>query len=919
MRVQWVRHLYLFTIIISVFCLSMSSVAAGNGAPADLLVEYRSNPQNIDITQPRFSWMVQGEGRGVIQSAYQIIVSSSLDALNSGRGDMWDSGKVRSDESVNVAYAGKPFQSGGKYFWKVRTWDNKGNSGEYSDAACFETGLLNESDWQGEWIGHERPKTSVEEVARGAWGTQIEGGGGILRKEFTVSKSVARARAYVSGIGYYELRINGGKVGNLVLDPIRTNYLERVFYSAYDVTEQLKRGENAAGIMLAQGWYLSTPRAILQLNIEYTDGTTESVVTDGSWKSTIGPIVQNSIYHGETYDARKEEAGWDMPGFSDAQWKAVSTPGSPGGKLTAQVVTPIKVTKTFRPAKLTQPYKDVWVYDMGQNLTGWVQLAVEGPAGTEVKMEFAELLYPEGTINDETLRSARAEDVYILKGEGQEVYEPRFTYHGFRYVQVTGFPGTPTLDNIRCRVVWSAVDENWPSRFSCSNELFNRIQHAILWGQLSNLNGYPMDCPQRDERQGWAADGHVTAEEAIYNFDMGSMYTKWTEDIFSNQEEDGLIPDISPTETKKGVRGDDASWDSYCILIPWYVYLYFNDTRILERHYDGMKKYVNHLTSKADGQIINFGRYSDWIAPEKTPFQFTNTGYYYYCSHLLSKIAKILGNSQDAAEYAGLAGKIADAFNDEYFDRNSNKYISETSFSYVWPLFLDIVPGERKEAVLNNLLTHMRENWNGHISTGTLGTKYIFDVLVDNGHADVAYEMATKEDYPGWGYMLKNNATTLWELWENRTGTRMNSHNHIMLGAIGEWFYKHLAGIQMDPSAPGFRKATIKPLIVGDLTSAKGRVKTIRGMISSSWVRDGDNLKLKVTIPGNCDATVHIPTLGNSSVTVQEGDDVIYGSGSSSGSKDITYNGRKDGYIVFSLGSGSYHFTMKGKSKWDAE
>ncbi len=897
---------------------AMPSVKAVAAVPGGLVIEYLENPENIDTQEPRFSWAMKSGERGDYQTAYQVIVATSAEKLANDIGDMWDTGKIMADKSANVVYQGTPLRSGAAYYWKVRVWDKDGVAGAYSAPACFSMGLLSEQDWKGQWIGNQLPKARVEREERGAWGTQIAGGGGLLRKEFTLRKAVARARVYVSGIGYYELHINGEKIGNHVLDPLRTNYDVRVFYSAFDVTNVLREGSNAAGIMLGQGWYLSTPRAIMQLNVEYADGTTESVATDNTWKQASGPITENSIYHGETYDARLEEAGWDMPDFNDADWKPVILPGGPGGKLTAQAATPIKITSTIQPKSLSQPKKGVWVYDMGQNLTGWVQLAVQGPKGTTVRLEFSELLYPEGMINDENLRSARAIDTYILKGEGLEIWEPRFTYHGFRYVQVTGMPYDPDMNTIRCRVVHSAVNEDWKSSFACSNDLFNWIQHAIQWGQLTNLHGYPSDCPQRDERQGWAADGHVTAEEAIYNFNMASTYTKWVDDIFSNQEEDGLIPDISPTETKKGVRNDDAGWDSYCVLMPWYMYLYFDDTRILTRHYDGMKKYVDHLTSKAENGIINFGTYSDWIAPERTPIEVSNTGYYYYCAHLVSKIADVLGYSQDASRYASLAEEIANAFNREFFDGRTGTYKSETAFSYVWPLFLDIVPGRGERRVVANLIRHITETWDGHISTGTLGTKYIYDVLVENGYSDLAYEMTAKETYPGWGYMRANGATTLWELWENRTGTRMNSHNHIMLGSVGEWFYKHLAGIQMIPETPGFRKFAIKPIVPGNLTSVKAKTETIRGMISSAWERSGDSITLTVSIPANSEATVCVPTLGMQDVTVCEGGTVLSKNGAEEGSvPGITFAGMEPGYVKFTAGSGNYTFSLTGTSYWD--
>lgn len=917
-KMNYFLDFFFTTMLLSMFVFVVFTVNAGANVLTNLQTEYRINPCNIDVAQPRFSWVNDKLDRGGIQTAYQILVASNLDNLNADRGDMWDSGKILSDRSVNIPYQGALLQSGKKYFWKIRTWCKMDKESEYSDAASFEMGLLNEGDWQGQWIGHLSPKVETTEKQRGPWGLQIEGGGGVLRKEFTVSQPISRARVYVSGIGYYELHINGEKVGDHVLDPARTNYLTRVFYSAFDVTKSLVQGKNALGIMLGQGWYLGTPRAIVQLNIEFENGATQSVVSDESWKCSTGPIIMNSIYNGETFDARLEEQGWDKPDFNDYSWKSVTLPGFPGGKLVSQTLTPIKVLKTIAPAKLTQPKKDVWVFDMGQNMTGWCQLAVEGPAGTEITLEYSELLYPEGMINNENLRSAKCTDKYILKGTGTEIYEPKFTFHGFRYVQITGFPGTPSINDIRGRVVHSAINENWKSKFLCSNELLNKIQHLVLWGQAGNLIGYPSDCPQRDERQGWDADAHVSAEEAMYNFNMASLYAKWIADIQSNQEPNGFIPDITPTETGKGVRNDDPAWDSVYPLMVWYFYQYYDDVRILEQQYDGIKKYVDYLTSKAEGNILYIGTYGDWIAPEKTPLPLVNTGYYFYDAQIVAQVAGILGKKQDARAYNRLAEEINLSFNKKFYSSETGEYGNGTAFSNVWPLFLGLVPEWRKEAVIKKLIDHIMIDWNGHISTGTLGTKYIFDVLVDNGYADVAYTITTQETYPGWGYMVANGATTLWELWENRTGTRMNSHNHIMLGAITEWYYKHLAGIQMEQGIPGFKKIVIKPVIVGNLQNASGTTQTIRGIVSSKWERNGKQLQLHVSIPYNCEATVYVPLLKNTSITICEGNVVLVKNDSPTGNcPEIKYLGKEKDYAVFAVGSGSYNFSMTGESMWD--
>ena len=893
-------------ILVFVFLLLILSpvVSITNGEtlpPTRLLNEYIENPIGLDIVKPRLSWVMNDPDRGEMQTAYQIIVGTSKENLDDNYGDIWDSRKVLSGKSVNIPYDGSILESGKTYYWKVRTWDKDGQVSSYSKVASFGVALLDQSEWQGKWIG----------------------GGNLLRKSFIISKDILTAKVYVSGIGYYELRINGKKIGDQVLDPNRTNYRKRVLYNAFDITNNLIKGGNAIGIMLGNGWYTKEPRAILQLNIEFTDKTSVNIYTDKSWKCADGPIVENSIYNGEIYDARLEKPGWDTGDYDDSSWKSALPLDSPGGKLVAQIHTPIKVVQTIIPVALTNPKKDVWVCDMGQNMTGWSQLAVEGPEGTRVTLQYSELLYEEGTVNKENLRDARCTDRYILKGKGIEIYEPRFTYHGFRYVQITGFPGTPTIDNFRGRVVHSAVSEGWLSSFTCSNSMINRIQKLIYWSQLSNLFGYPMDCPQRDERQGWAGDAHVSAEEAIYNFNMASLYNKWINDLKFDQGEDGGVPDVSPVEpgTRLGdIGSNDPPWDSVYNIMVWYMYLYYDDKRILEEHYQNIKKYVEHLRTIAEDNIVSKGRYGDWIAPERTPQPLISTGYYYYDTKIVSEVAQILGYNQDAVEYSKLSDEIETAFNKEFFDPVTDKYGNGSAYSYVWPLFLGIVPENKKKDVVRNLINHITDTWKGHISTGTLGTKYIFDVLTKNYFLDVAYNMVNKETYPSWGYMLSHDATTLWELWEYRTGDRMNSHNHIMLGSMGEWFYKSLAGIQMVSSAPGFRKAIIKPYIVGNLNYVEANVQTIRGIIYSEWRRNGNELTLNITIPCNCESKIYIPLLGTKETNITESNNFLVKNGKfTANSSGIIYSGIESDYAVFEVGSGSYKFKMYGKSLWDKE
>ena len=491
---------------------------AGPSAPTALRCEYLDNPMGIDMARPRFFWIVGHPERGQVQSAYQV---QRVGRSKAAAGDIWDSGKVVSPKCTQITFAGKALESGKSYFWKVRAWDRDGRESGWSAVARFDTGLFNKTDWTGIWIGQKSQ----------------------LRKEFTLKGRVKRARAYIAGLGYYELRLNGRKAGSHVLDPGWTTYEKRVLYVTYDVTGFLRDGANAVAVMLGQGWYKSRA-LLLQINVEMEDGTTANVVSDAAWKCADGPIFADSIYDGESYDARRETPGWERPGLDDKDWPAVEVLKGPTGVLSAQLMPAIQVVDTIVPLKMSSPLPGVYVFDMGQNFSGWARLRVQGPRGTDVRLRFAELLYENGTLNQETLRSAQAEDHYILKGEGEETWEPRFTYHGFRYVEVTGFPGTPALDTVRGRVVHTAVEP--VGSFAASKDILNGLQRIITWGQKTNLHGVPTDCDQRDERMGWMGDAQGTAEEAILNFDMAAFYTNFVRDIRDVQDEKGRLSDTVP-------------------------------------------------------------------------------------------------------------------------------------------------------------------------------------------------------------------------------------------------------------------------------------------------------------------------------------------------------------------------------------
>jgi len=914
-----------------------TSVKGGYG-PTNLLCEYTSNPLGIDVTSPRFSWVINHSERGQLQSAYQVLVASKRENLDTDNGDKWDSGKVTSGESINVSYTGLPLKSGKTYYWKVRVWDKDGKMSPWSKIATFEMGLLAPNDWKGKWIK----------------------GGNLLRKEFIVSKDINRARAYMCGLGYYELRINGEKVGDHVLDPGWTDYDKRVLYVTYDVTKYLKRGKNAVGVMLGNGRYSPPHKTVnplkkysdspvlrLQINIEFIDSSSMWVVTDETWKVIQGPIIFDDIYDGEIYDARLERLGWDTPNYNDSDWTTATVADPPGGKLVSQVgLPPIKVIKKIQPIEITNPRPDVYVYDFGQNFAGWVKLRVSGPRGTKVKLKYSELLNEDGMVNTLPNQGAKATDTYILKGEGQEVYEPRFTYHGFRYVEVTGSSDGLMLESLEGCVVHSAVEPT--GRFICSNSLINHIHRNILWGQLSNLMSIPTDCPQRDERMGWMADAQLSAEEAIYNFNMAGFYTKWVADIKEAQEEDGSVPDVVPPYWN--LYPADPAWGTACIVIPWYLYLYYGDRQILRQNYSVMKKWVDFLGTQAINYIISYGKYGDWCPPwhirsVDTPLKITSTWYYYHDTLILSKIAHILNEFEDAEKYTQVAERIKEAFNKEFLqeDRYSGEKYSElyekieahlpamfpedkkkeeikkfvTMFATssqtpnVLSLFLNMVPEDKREAVLKNLVDDITIIHSNHLNTGIVGTRYILDVLTRYERVDLAYKLLTQTTYPSWGYMVREGATTIWERWEDFTGAGMNSHNHIMYGSVDAWLYKVLAGINIDPVGPGFQRIIIKPYVVDDLKYVSASLKTIRGIIFSSWRKQGDSLILNVILPVNSQAKVSIPKMGLENIMIEESGKVIWKNNLYvDGVAGITGGNEEETYVTFDVGSGSYSFKI---------
>ena len=922
----------------------------GTISPDYLRCEYRENPLGIDEIEPRLSWIVESSQRSQKQSAYQILVANTPELLQADTGDLWDSGIVKSNKTAHIPYAGKQLQSRMSCYWKVRVWDQEGRVSAWSDPALWTMGLLKPEDWQGKWIGGEFDAStpmSKDEIAK-KWQSirnNIKSGLNMadddqyppehkaiyLRKNVRLEKKPIRITAYICGLGHYELYINGKKVGDHLLDPGYTNYNKRLLYVTYDATDYFKQGSNAIGVILGNGRYYMTipdewnfeqapwidkPKLLLNIKIEYSDGTSQNIVTDETWKWSTGPIVYNYLYGGETYDARKENHGWDRPDYNDSDWKPVKIVTAPSGRLSAQQHPPIRIMQTIRPVNLTEPNPGIYVFDLGVNIAGWVQFKTSGKSGQKITLEFNEMLNPDGTVNmvhcSHYIPGRFQTGELILKGEGTEVYEPRFTYHAFRYVQITGLTKKPTLDDLTA--CWIHTDVVQVGEFSCSNEKLNKLQDAAVRSHSNAVHHYLADCIR--EKLGWTQDAQNCMEMGIFNNDMATVYRKWFYDIIDAQEANGHVQPICPTGGWGNLKPDgsigfcsDPWWGGVIVMIPWTWYQYFGDPSLLEEGYESMKKWVDFLGTTADDHILSW-LLGDWDEvgrhgqPTRTPIPQTSTCGYFYCADILSRTASLLGKHNDAKKYNQLAQKINTSFNTKFYDAKTGLYAEDSQAAQAVPLHLNMVPDSEKERVLNRLIENIEER-NNHLSTGFVATLPLLHVLTNTGHADLAYTIVTQEDYPGWWHMIKDGSTTLWEDWEGpESPSSIISRNMASLGGpLGLWFYQALGGIRPDPTGPGFKKIIIKPEIVGDLTFVKASYKSIHGTISTFWQIDGDVFKLDVTIPANTTATAYLPTRDVNSVS--ENNCPVM---KTEAVKFLRMEGDKS---VYSIESGTYYFMSK--------
>ncbi len=877
---------------------------ANRFAPFELKCDYLREPLGIENLTPAFSWRLKHSQNNQYQKAYQIIVSDDIEQIKDRKGNVWDSGKTASQESANVKYTGPQLNYLKRYYWRVRWWDKTGKPSPFSEIAAFETGMGSEN-WKAGWISGEKLETYSTKIdAFKKDKEDIFYYGVNLRKGFNVDKEIESARLYISGLGYYESYINGERVGDRFLDPGQTDYKKMVLYSTYDITRYLKSGGNAVGIILGNGRYIKgygydRPKLLAEIHVKYTDGTEDKILTDKTWKVGKSAVRENDIYFGEVYDVRLYEEGWDMPDFDDKKWVNAVYCDPPGGRLVPQTIPPVKVCGVLKPVGITSPEYGVYVFDFGQNFTGWVRLYTEGKEGDTVNLRFAEVVNEKGRIDQRINRGARAMDTYVLKGNGTEVYEPHFTYHGFRYVEMTGYPKVPGIETLEGIFIHTAVEPI--GSFSSSNALLNSIHKNIIYGQLSNLMSIPTDCTQRDERMGWMGDAQLTAEEAIYNFDMSAFYTKYLCDIKLSQKEDGSLSDVVPPYWS--FYPADPAWGTAYITIAYELYRHYKDVEILKRHYKGMKKYIDFLMSLEKEGLVTYVKYGDWcppgsIAPTHTPREITSAFSYYHDVLVLSEIAMITGNSDDHKTLDKKAKEIKDAYNKKYLNEKDNSYGNNDQTSNTLGLQFGLVPEDKKESIVKKMVDDITIGKDYHFDTGIVGTKYILDTLCDCGYKDIAYKMMTQESYPGFGYMIKEGATTVWERWERLTGSGMNSHNHIMFGTVDAWFYKYLAGIRV--AKPGWEEIIIKPFLPEGLKHVSASLKTLKGYIKSGWSKGNNENIFEVEIPVNTTADVRIPASGFKSIKV-------YSDGAVVDTGDIKKIEESSGiYYKTKLGSGTY-------------
>ncbi|MGD0767106.1 MAG: glycoside hydrolase family 78 protein [Tepidisphaeraceae bacterium] len=914
------KYALLLALVACVAGLGVLPTSRARAADLNLMVdtlkcEMSVGPLGVDVVHPRLSWMFHSAERGQESTAYQVLVATTKESLAGGQGDCWNSGKVLSNGAAGAEYAGAPLRSCGQYFWKVRVWDKWGRSTAWSEPSAWTMGLMSSDDWKGKWIAEALDTSSTKPAA----GTMP-----IFRRSFVVDRPVRRAIICVCGLGQFELRLNGEKVGDNVLEPGWTNYRKTCLYVTYDVTGQLRTGENVVAAMLGNGMYnvprhkgryqkfvgsFGKPKLIAQMQIEYADGSAATVVTDRNWRSAPGPITFSCIYGGEDFDARLFPAGWDGAGFDDGAWQPAAEVAGPGGALAglSRSAPPIRVARAFQPKSVSQPMPGVFVYDFGQNAALVPQITVSGRSGAAVKLVPGELLNGDGTVSQSTSMGP-VWFTYTLSGSGQEKWSPRFTYYGSRYWQVTGAvpakesnpSGLPVVEAMAANFITSTSAQ--AGEFSCSNELFNRTAALIRWAMRSNMQSVLTDCPHR-ERLGWLEQTHLVGASMTYNFDADVLFNKVCCDMADAQTDEGLIPDIAPEYTKfKGGFRDSPEWGSACVLIPWQMYQWYADDAVLRAQYETMKRYVAYLGTKAKGNVLSYGL-GDWydLGPKHlgqaqlTPPSLTATAFYYRDIVILGKIAKLIGKDDDTKRYDALAQDVAAAFNRTLYHPEAHSYATGSQTSNAIPLVFGLAPEKDRQAIVENLVADIRQRGNG-LTAGDIGYRYVLRALAEAGRSDVIFDMNSRSDRPGYGYILAKGATSLTEGWDGSA-----SQDHFMLGHIMEWFYADLAGIQQAPDSVGYKKIVIRPSVVGDVTWVKAAYECPHGRIVSNWTLADGKFTLDVVIPTDTTAIVYLPTRHPAGAT--EGGVPL------KQAKGVAIISNEKGGVALQAVSGTYHFT----------
>lgn len=902
------------SIIIFLSILSLIGCTSVNNKSLEftnVMVENQNNPEGVAAAAPRFSWQFTSNKNDVMQTAYQIEVADSEKSLKAGDGLIWNTGRIDSDKSLLIEYAGKPLESGKKYYWRVTVWTNTGDEAQ-SSVQYWSMALLNSSDWKAKWIGLNDSVNLKINDNRTSLPARY------LRKEFDLQSKPKRAVLYVSGVGSSVCYMNGERIGDDVFGPLPTWYDASVPYLTYDVTTLVKEGSNAFGVALGNGYYLNMraygtfgfglPRLLAQLNIEYDNGETVSIVSDESWKATNkGAITENNEFDGEKYDARLDLGKWTETGYNVSEWQDAELMESPKGKLVAQLSPCIKVMDVIKPVSIKSVGEGKYIVDMGQNMVGFQHVKLRGKKDSAITMRFAEVLKDNGTeLYLDNLRSALVTDIYTPASDGEFEWEPLFVYHGFRFMEISGLDYEPSIEDFEGKVIYDQMTTT--GSFESSEEILNKIHKNAYWGIHGNYRGMPTDCPQRDERQGWLGDRTTGAYGESFIFDNALMYKKWLVDIEESMNENGSISDVAPRYWT--FWHDDVTWPAAYFYVADMLYRQFGDDSSIKERYPTMKIWVNHMIKNyMVNHIMTKDTYGDWCLPpeslelihsqdpaRKTNGEVLSTAVFYSILQLMENFANMNGLPDDAKEYAQLAALMKDAYNKKYFDYQTARYDNNTVTANLLSLQLGLVPEGYEDKVFANVVEKTEVEHKGHVSVGVLGIQHLMRGLTRNGNKELAYRIATNTSYPSWGYMIERGATTIWELWNGDTADpAMNSRNHVMLlGDLLIWFYEDLAGIKNDPSSVAFKKIWMEPVFPEKLNSVNASHISPYGKIESSWKRDGDKLEWNITIPANTTATVKLPARFNVKVDTKQ-----------AGIHSAEESGE---HLIVNLGSGNYTF-----------